>query len=382
MAINFPASYGGLTPYGGLLGPDQKKAARTRGLLGAAAQMMAASGPSRTPVPLGATVGRGLLAGTEAADKYSQQAAQGMFLKAQLDAARAKANAPISIAPGHALLSPDTFEVLAQTPPLPKNKTGINLKLPNGTIILSLDGGRSYIDPETKKSVPVPPTAIRVSPDIAATEGRTAQAVAQARTELGGLPPASDRDLVKAALEHGTGVYSNLAAAFDAVAGGIGADKVFGLKGFFPATQNNRQALRLVKQQGKPALLNSSRGAIWEQKNIDKLFPDPDRIWTNPATEARKIPTLREALQIERRYNTEAIASGALSPDDVEKLVLSNIGIDKTLALIGDGTPSEAATDGAIPTVTSRAQAQALGLVKGDKYFDEFGNSRTLTENP
>jgi len=80
-----------------------------------------------------------------------------------------------------------------------------------------------------------------------------------------------------------------LAAAFDAIAGGMGIDLVLGKEGFFTETQENRQVLRTIKQIGKAALMNSSRGAIWEQQRIDRLFPDPDRFWRNPRTRDEEI---------------------------------------------------------------------------------------------
>ena len=73
--------------------------------------------------------------------------------------------------------------------------------------------------------------------------------------------------------------------------------------------------------------MNSSRGAIWEQEKIDKLFPDPNKWFANPRTESRKIASLREALLTEKRFNSQAIAASA-DPKEIGRFRLSNADID------------------------------------------------------
>ena len=94
----------------------------------------------------------------------------------------------------------------------------------------------------------------------------------------------------------------------------------------------------MIKQVGKQALMNSARGAIWEQKNIDKLFPDPNTFFTNPVTEANKFKVLREVMIEERAVNNKAIVS-AISPKEIDKLRTANTDINRLLSLIGE-TPS------------------------------------------
>ena len=162
------------------------------------------------------------------------------------------------------------------------------------------------------------------------------------------VSPELERVDAERAAEGGTGPWSMAGAMFDAVFGGIGIDKVFGKKGFFQDTQENRQNLRLIKQIGKSALMNSSRGAIWEQQRIDKMFPDPDKLWRNPTTESKKFKAIRKILQVERKYNNRAIIS-ARDPKIVSKLTSSNIELDKLLEIIGPAPskgPKVGTTDG------------------------------------
>lgn len=164
-----------------------------------------------------------------------------------------------------------------------------------------------------------------------------------ARKEAGqpavsGMPAAP---ITKQTAEAGTGLWANVGAALDAIAGGLGLDKVVGQDGFFNDTQDARQQLRLLKQTGKSALLNSARGAIWEQMKIDELFPDPDKLLRNPRTEARKIDKLRRHMLKARRFNNEAIKN-AVDKKEVLAFRASNNEIDAVLAqLVSDSTTLE-----------------------------------------
>jgi hypothetical protein len=126
----------------------------------------------------------------------------------------------------------------------------------------------------------------------------------------------------------GTGPWANLGAAFDAVAGGLGIDKLFGQEGFFQTKQQARQQLRLIKQLGKSALMNSSRGAIWEQQKIDQLFPNPSTIFTNPVTEAKKFKAVRKQLLVAKKYNNQAI-NMSNDPKEIRQLQDSNNNINR-----------------------------------------------------
>ncbi|MFH1883437.1 MAG: hypothetical protein ABIL62_12085, partial [Planctomycetota bacterium] len=104
---------------------------------------------------------------------------------------------------------------------------------------------------------------------------------------------------------------------------------------FFPDMADAKQYLRSVKQMGKAALMNSARGAIWEQQRIDELFPDPDKTFTNPRIEARKFGNLMSILSQEKTFNNQAIIE-SLTPKEVEKYRTSNNEIDRLLSLISE----------------------------------------------
>ena len=210
--------------------------------------------------------------------------------------------------------------------------------LPDGRNVISLDNGRTFKDPDTGLQTELPSDAVPLGPETAVQEVRAAKARRAAQKRLNKVAPkvanAPTFDAMTAAA--GTGPWSNLSAAADAIIGGT-----FDLKTMFPKNADNRQLLRLIKQTGKSALLNSARGAVWEQQRIDELFPDPDKFWANPDTEARKIPLLRKTLLELHSLNDQLIASGAAEPKEISKLTASNADIQRSLALLGTGRPAQ-----------------------------------------
>ena len=216
-----------------------------------------------------------------------------------------------------------------------KEGKAMNFKLRNNVIVLSYDGGRTYM--KDGENIPMPDDAVVIPTGSTMSEINLIQAKEEAGKEKKAKPEISQRGTsVEDAARGGTGPYSKIAAFLDSTVGGV-----FNIE-LFPETQENRQTLRLIKQIGKGALMNSSRGAIWEQQKIDQLFPDPSDFFTNPQTEAKKFKALREVLGLEKDFNNKAI-SIAITPKEAEKLRQSNQDIDRLLAIIGDG--KEASSD-------------------------------------
>ncbi len=245
----------------------------------------------------------------------------------------------------------------------PPAKAAQNWLLGNDESVISYDGGRTYIDKDGKNQ-PMPSDATKISVTMTGTERELGRARERALAMIKTAPTITRAIAIEEVAKGGTGPYSKLAAAFDAIAGGLGVKELFGGKGsFFPETQKNRQALRTIKQLGKAALLLSTRGATYEQKILDKLFPDPDKMWTNPETEALKFNELRITLSQVRTFNNEAIAQSS-SVTEIRKLEESNIKLNRLLALLGGGALTEN-----IPTINSQEEYDALS--SGDIYFED-----------
>src|SRR5690606_15738100 len=119
------------------------------------------------------------------------------------------------------------MEAPGATPRLP-----VTFILPDGRNVLSSDG-QTYRDPATGETKEMPSDAVRVGSDGALTEIRTHRAIQDAKGRVGdGGEPSPGLGIPGAARE-GTGPWANLMAAFDAVVGGAGIDKVIGQEGFF-----------------------------------------------------------------------------------------------------------------------------------------------------
>ena len=212
-------------------------------------------------------------------------------------------------------------------------KPGQNWILPDRTTVISYDEGKSYVASDGKMKQ-MPSSAIKVPGGATLGELNMNEAKKQAAAELGTGATGIGKSPKGAALE-GTGPYNRLGSAFEAVAGGLGMDILVGQQGFFPDMADAKQYLRSVKQMGKAALMNSARGAIWEQQRIDELFPDPDKTFTNPRIEARKFGNLLSILSQEKMFNNQAIIE-SLTPKEVEKYRTSNNEIDRLLSLISE----------------------------------------------
>ncbi len=248
-------------------------------------------------------------------------------------------------------------------------KTRKAFLLSDNTVVSSLDGGRTYTSLETGESIEIPSDAVPLGAETGADQARLARIrkKAQAAVEavVPGLGKAETRDAMQSAANFGTGPWSNLAAATDAVIGGT-----FNVGTMFPQTADNRQHLRVIKQMGKAGLLNSARGAIWEQQKIDELFPDPDVFWTNPSAEARKVPEMVRTLNEMKLLNNQVIAQGTSNVELVEKLIASNLDIDRTLALLGTGQQQGG-------NARPQTQADFDALPSGAQYIDpDSGETR------
>jgi len=229
----------------------------------------------------------------------------------------------------------DIEEVETGKPEKPEgDKTGQNWMLPNGSSAISYDGGRTYVTPDGQTR-PMPSTAVKVPGGATLSEIKMEKAKQQAQLDIGSAQEPPGPSPKEAALG-GTGPYGRVASVFEAVAGGFGLDILVGEKeGFFPNLADAKQFLRSVKQMGKAALMNSSRGAIWEQQKIDQLFPDPDKTFTNPRIEARKFGNLQEILAIEKKFNNQAIVD-ALTPQEIGKYRNANNEIDRLISFISE----------------------------------------------
>ena len=187
--------------------------------------------------------------------------------------------------------------------------------IPKEGVFMSYDGGKTYVDDQGVNQ-PMPGGAFTVSDtiayDVAKNERMRASAISaleelDAQLVEGGDFTKEEKNLVRNAYEaarNGTGFWSKVTAGIDAVVGGItGADLAI-------ETQDARQFVRMVRVLGRSALAASPRFAVADLQTTEQLFPNEQTLLANPETEARKLLTLKAAINEERRRILELRASG------------------------------------------------------------------------
>ncbi len=258
---------------------------------------------------------------------------------------------PVVQPPGAAVVDPVTGRQIAEPTPFrpPAQKAAQNWELSDGTTVISDDGGVTYRGPNNT-TIPMPTDAEKTTATRTGEDRRIREAKRQAlkaRGETPAPPAATGRISPEEAAVKGTGPGAKFAAGIDALIGGF-TGEMFGERGIFPQTQRSRQILRVIKQLGKAALINSPRFPVAEQKVVDRLFPDPDKFFTNPQTEVGKLEVLRNTLLEQRDFNLKAIDL-ALSEEEITKLRETIAKMERVLELLGAGTGAAAPQGGQAP---------------------------------
>lgn len=157
----------------------------------------------------------------------------------------------------------------------------------------------------------------------------------------------------------GTGPWSNLKAAVDAVVGGA-----LDIESMFPDNADNRTYLRTVNQIAKTALVNNPKFPVAEQKIVQDLLPSPDDFWTNPQTEANNVDILSTVLKTMVTQNTKSIQSGNVTQKRAGELANKNDEIGRILMLI---SPTGGTSGGSVGGPPQRA----IDFLKSDPSLAE-----------
>jgi len=229
-------------------------------------------------------------------------------------------------------------------------------RLPNGKVYLSYNKGRSYVD-ENGVTKEIPSTATPLSPENAASYAEKArmQAVAgdaldEIDQQLGlykaGVSPMrggtaekptmlseNDLNLVRDAMysaRTATGPYARIGTFVNAVVGGLTPFEVF------EKIPENANYLRGVRILGRSALVVNNKFPVAEMEQVGTLFPDPDRFWTSPETEAKKLVTLKNLALSQKRSNLQRIQSPMATAESIDQAIMNNTEIDRLLSLLED----------------------------------------------
>ena len=196
--------------------------------------------------------------------------------------------------------------------------------VPGTGVVTTYDGGRTYLDAKGEIQN-IPSDAFEVSNTIAYDVAKNETISANARASLeemddtliGGMTDgegnpltAGDQAVAKDAFGSarlGTGTWSKVFAGIDSVVGGVSGGKLNARVD----VQDARQTVRMIRVLGRSALAASPRFAVADLQATEQLFPNEKTLFTNPETEARKLVTLKTAINEEKRRILEIRASGA-----------------------------------------------------------------------
>lgn len=129
-----------------LLTPEQRAAMQRQGALSMAAQLLAASGPSRTPVSLGQALGQSYMAGQQGYTNAQQQALTGMMTKQKIEEyKREKARSDMInrmlLGNGQAAMTPEAAIAAPVTSALPAGPTRARASMIGQQPVASQQGG-------------------------------------------------------------------------------------------------------------------------------------------------------------------------------------------------------------------------------------------------
>jgi hypothetical protein len=136
------------------------------------------------------------------------------------------------------------------------------------------------------------------------------------------------RNPIEAAKE-GTGPWAGLTAFLDNTYGGLtGTDA-------FQNTMGNRQFLRGITVLGRSALVVNPRFPVAEMENVQALFPDPDRFWVNPQSQANQLIEMKRLASAQLLKNLQMIApGGGASSDMIPDIEVNNREIERLLDIL------------------------------------------------
>lgn len=100
--------------------------------------------------------------------------------------------------------------------------------------------------------------------------------------------------------------------------------------------ETQRAYLRAVRFIGKVALVSNSRFPVAEMVLASELFPDPDRMFTDPETEVLKLEVIRGVTDQLYEHNLRELASGNLTGAEKREAEASLRQVDMLRGLLGE----------------------------------------------
>ena len=208
-------------------------------------------------------------------------------------------------------------------------------------IVLSYDGGRSYINTQGD-NVPMPTEgAVPVSDTIASEiqkkqriYARAGEALTQLNDDISTAMGVPDdlrlilRNADEAAM-NGTGFAAKLFTIADKTIGqfpGVTA---------FQETEADKQYLRAITQMTKSALVVNPRFPVAELNKVELLYPNVDDFFVSNVSETNKLRELKRVALAQKKHNLTKLSVGGLSNEIIKAVQSNNHEIDRLLTYLG-----------------------------------------------
>ncbi len=150
-----------------------------------------------------------------------------------------------------------------------------------------------------------------------------------------------ESSITEETLRKGTGPFSATVAFMSNVFGPF-------LPGLSETAKENKEArksLSVFSQRAKSALLNSSRGAIWEQQILEgRILPTP-KILVDPQAEFAGLIKLRDILGEELSFQKNVLQQPNLDLSTRKKLISNNIELEALIRQISQGQQQDSDID-------------------------------------
>ena len=253
--------------------------------------------------------------------------------------------------------------------------------IPEEGVFTSYDGGQTYVDAGGNiKSVPG--GAFEVSNTIAYDVSKNEKIRANALSQLADmdinissgvvdqngkpLDSAGQKEVVNAyeAARNGTGFWAKILAGVDSVVGGVTGGKL----SVRIDKQDARQFVRMVRVLGRSSLAASPRFAVADLQTTEQLFPNEQSLVANPETEARKLISLKSAINEEKTRILTLFASGTPVDSSMRKTLNQKLfEIDRLNQMLGsvDGIFSRELTSEAVQN--AKDQIKSNVVKRGDR---------------
>ena len=237
-------------------------------------------------------------------------------------------------------------------------------------IVLSYDGGRSYINTQGD-NVPMPTEgAVPVSDTIASEIQKKQRIYARAGEALTQL-----NDDVSTAMGVPDDLRLILRNADEAAMNGTGfAAKLFTIAdktiGQFPGvtafqeTEADKQYLRAITQMTKSALVVNPRFPVAELNKVELLYPNVDDFFVSNVSETNKLREIKRVALAQKKQNLTKLSEGGLSDEIIKDVQSNNHQIDRLLAYL-DPVGIASADQGGDADQKEQAMATLRAKVKG-----------------